>query len=126
MSAPNPSPGFARNPAKIITIAPQPGTVTVSAGGVIIARSTSAKLLAEAPYPGMLYIPFANIDFAQLAPTPHATHCPYKGDASYWSVRPAGEKGVNAMWAYERPFDEMEDIRDHGAFYADRVTIETA
>lgn len=120
----NPAPGFQRNPDKIITIEPYVGTVTVRAGDTVIASSTKAKVLTEAPYPAAFYIPFADIDFDRLSGTEHSTHCPYKGDASYWSVLPAGETGQNAMWAYERPFDEMTEIRDHGAFYANKVTIE--
>ena len=120
----NPAPGFQRNPDKIITIEPYVGTVTVRAGDTVIASSTKAKVLSEAPYPAVFYIPFADIDFDRLSGTEHSTHCPYKGDASYWSVLPAGEAGRNAMWGYERPFDEMTEIRDHGAFYASKVTIE--
>lgn len=120
----NPAPGFQRNPDKIITIEPYVGTVTVRAGGTVIASSTKAKVLTEAHYPAAFYIPFADIDFGKLSATEHSTHCPYKGDASYWSVLPAGETGQNAMWAYERPFDEMTEIRDHGAFYASKVTVE--
>ncbi|QKC97797.1 DUF427 domain-containing protein [Mesorhizobium sp. NZP2298] len=120
----NPAPGFQRNPDKIITIEPYVGTVTVRAGGTVIASSTKAKVLTEAPYPAAFYIPFADIDFGKLSATEHSTHCPYKGDASYWSVLLAGETGQNAMWAYERPFDEMTEIRDHGAFYASKVTVE--
>ena len=86
--------------------------------------STRARLLSEPPYPQHFYIPFEDIDFTQLGKTALSTHCPYKGDASYWSVLPAGETGKDAMWAYERPFDEMTEIRDHGAFYPNRVTIE--
>ena len=118
----NPSPGFARNPSKALTIETHPGEVVVSAGGEIIARSRKALRLSEPPYPPVLYIPFADIDFAKLVKTAHSTHCPYKGDASYWSVLPAGKAGENAMWAYEQPFDETVAIKDHGAFYTDRVT----
>lgn len=120
---PNPAPGFARNPGKVIDIAPHEGTVVVEAGGTVVARSDNALMLTEPPYPPAWYIPFADIDFSALSKTAHATHCPYKGDASYWSVVPAGETGANAMWAYEAPFDETAAIRDHGAFYPDRVTI---
>ncbi len=119
---PNPSPGFARNPGKSISVEPYPGTVTVTAGGAVVARSAHALKLSEAPYPPVLYIPFTDIDFSKLEKTVHSTHCPYKGQASYWNV--AGARGDNAMWAYETPFDEMAAIRDHGAFYPDRVTIE--
>ena len=121
----NPSPGFAKNPGKVITVEPHPGTVTVTAGGVTIARSEAAKVLTEAPYPPVLYIPFADVDFLQLEKTLRTSHCPWKGDATYWRVRPAGDAGEDAMWAYETPYDEMAGIRDHAAFYPDRVTIET-
>ena len=120
----NPAPGFQSNPAKVITVEPYRGTVVVRAGDAVIATSTRAKLLSEPPYPQHFYIPFEDIDFTQLGKTALSTHCPYKGDASYWSVLPAGEAGKDAMWAYERPFDEMAEIRDHGAFYPNRVTIE--
>jgi uncharacterized protein (DUF427 family) len=120
----NPSPGFQRNPGKVITIEPYIGTVTVCAGDAVIASSTKAKVLTESPYPSVLYIPFEDIDFDQLRKTEISTHCPYKGDASYWSVLPAAEAGKDAMWAYEQPFDEMAEIRDHGAFYPNKVSIE--
>ncbi|MER8483693.1 DUF427 domain-containing protein [Mesorhizobium sp. M1322] len=120
----NPSPGFQRNPGKVITVAPYIGTVTVRVGDSIIASSTKAKVLTESPYPRVLYIPFEDIDFDQLRKTELSTHCPYKGDASYWSVLPAAGAGKNAMWGYEQPFDEMIEIRDHGAFYPNKVTIE--
>jgi len=120
----NPSPGLASNPGKKITIEPFAGTVTVTANGATIASSTRAKLLTESPYPPIVYVPFGDISFAELERTDLSTHCPFKGDASYWNVKPAGAQGKNAMWAYETPFDEMEAIKDHGAFYPDRVTID--
>ena len=123
MTGSNPAPGFARNPSKIMTIEPYDGVVTVSAGGVEIARSHHAKILAESPYPPVLYLPFADIDFDHFAKTDHATHCPYKGDASYWSVPALEGTGTNVMWAYENPFDEAVAIKGHGAFYPDRVKI---
>jgi uncharacterized protein (DUF427 family) len=120
----NPAPGFQRNPGKVITIEPYRGRVIVRAGETLIASSKKAKLLSEPPYSPVFYIPFDDVDFSQLGQTEHSTHCPYKGDASYWSVLPAGDAGKDAMWAYERPFDEMTEIRNHGAFYPSKVTIE--
>ena len=61
------------------------------------------------------------IDFSELSATDTMTHCPFKGDASYWSVKNGAK---DAMWAYQHPFDEMLDIKDHGAFYPSRVQIE--
>ncbi len=126
MTSANPAPGLARNPGKVITIEPHVGTVTVRAGDTVIARSSRAKDLAEPPYPPVIYIPFDDVTFALLEKTDRSTLCPYKGEASYWSILPAGEQGKNAMWAYETPFDEMLAIKDHAAFYPDRVTVETA
>ena len=120
----NPSPGFRRNPDKVITVEPFKGRVVVFANGTIIASSAKAKIVTEPPYPFSFYIPFEDIDFRKLRKTELSTVCPYKGDASYWNVLPAGETGNDAMWAYEQPFDEMALIRDHGAFYPDRVAID--
>lgn len=120
---PNPAPGFARDPGKTITIEPHPGPVTVTAGGVVLAATRSALRLSEDGHAPVLYIPFADIDFRHLSRTGTQTHCPYKGDASYWQVGLPGDGGEDVMWAYETPFDEMAGIKDHGAFYPDRVRI---
>ncbi|HTV67413.1 MAG TPA: DUF427 domain-containing protein [Rhizobiaceae bacterium] len=110
---PNPSPGFVKNPAKVLTIVPQMGTVIVTAGGKVIAQSSDAKLLSEPPYPDRIYVPFKDIRFDELSKTTHSTHCPYKGDASYWTV--PGDTGTNAMWAYQTPYDEVTEIKDHAS-----------
>ena len=119
--AENPAPGFRDRPEHRITIRPFAGDVTVTANGRTIAATRKALSLAEHTYPPVLYIPLADIDFTALSPTETSTYCPFKGNASYWSVR---EGAADAMWAYRQPYDEMLAIKDHGAFYPDRVTIE--
>ncbi|MBR2687853.1 MAG: DUF427 domain-containing protein [Aquamicrobium sp.] len=121
----NPAPGFMRDPAHTITVRPFDGTVTVSFGREVIASSGRAQLLQEASYRPVLYVPFADIRFEALLPSDSSTHCPFKGDASYWSVHAGGETRKDVMWAYQAPYDEMLVIKDHGAFYPDRVEIET-
>ncbi|CAM5571719.1 hypothetical protein MAUB1S_09605 [Mycolicibacterium aubagnense] len=121
----NPAPGFKRRPEHTITVKPFDGTVTVSVGDTVIATSGRAQLLQEANYPPVLYVPFADIRFDMLVPTDSSTHCPFKGDASYWSVDAGDETRKDVMWAYQAPYDEMLVIKDHGAFYPDRVEIET-
>lgn len=123
--APNPAPGFRRKPDHKITIAPHAGRVVVRAGDRVLAQTESALELVEAGHPPVLYIPFADIDFAPLARGGTITHCPYKGDATYWIIGLPGDAGADVMWAYETPYDEMKAIREHGAFYPDQVTIET-
>jgi uncharacterized protein (DUF427 family) len=121
-TAANPAPGFRSRPEHTITVEPFAKHVTVRANGAVVASSDRALLLKEHVYPPVIYIPFADIDFSMLAATDSSTHCPFKGDASYWSIKDGAR---DAMWAYRHPYDEMSEIRDHGAFYPSRVTIET-
>jgi uncharacterized protein (DUF427 family) len=107
-----------------ITITPTPKRVRVSAGGVVIADSAHALTLKEASYPPVQYVPRTDANMALLARTDRVTHCPYKGDASYFSVVANGKTIENAIWTYERPFPAMAEISGHLAFYPDRVTIE--
>jgi uncharacterized protein (DUF427 family) len=51
----------------------------------------------------------------------HATYCPYKGECSYYSIPSGGERAINAVWTYEEPYTAVATIRDHLAFYPDRV-----
>jgi uncharacterized protein (DUF427 family) len=95
--------------------------VVVSVAGRVIADTRNALVLREAEYPPVQYIPREDVDFSQLERTDHTTYCPYKGDCSYYSV-PAGEKkSVNAVWTYEDPYPAVARIREHVAFYPDRV-----
>jgi uncharacterized protein (DUF427 family) len=121
----NPSPGFRDHPEHTITVGPFGGVVNVRFRDVMIASSERAKLLHEKGHKPVLYIPFEDIYFAHLGKTATTTHCPFKGDASYWSVKGRDEAAKDVMWAYEHPYDEMLEIRDHGAFYPDRVVIDT-
>lgn len=120
----NPAPGFKSNPDKKIAIEPHDGTVTVRHGETVIATTNNALRLAEDDYPVIFYIPFEDIRFEMLSRTVTSTHCPYKGDASYWQMGLPGDAGRDIMWAYEAPYDEAAAIKDHGAFYADRVKVE--
>lgn len=123
-TAANPSPGFQRNPGRRITVEPFEGIVNVSFAEAILASSDEALVLREEDYPPVFYIPFKDVYFAFLGRTDTSTHCPYKGDASYWNVTAAGESEKGVMWAYENPYDEMIRIKDHGAFYPNKVRIE--
>ncbi|WCM28316.1 DUF427 domain-containing protein [Sphingomonas sp. QA11] len=107
-----------------ITIEPNAARVRVTAGGRVIADTTESLVLREASYPAVFYIPRKDADMALLSRTDHHSYCPYKGDASYFSL-PAGiDKAENAIWTYEAPYEAVARIRDHLAFYTDRVTIE--
>lgn len=104
-----------------ITITPTRGTVTVTLNGKAIATSAHALTLQEASYPPVQYIPRADVDMTQFTATDHTTYCPYKGAASYFSIPAGGARTVNAIWSYETPHDAVAAIKDHLAFYPDRV-----
>ena len=111
-------------PEHPITIAANPKRVRVSAGGAVIADTTRALTLKEASYPAVQYLPREDANMALLERTERTTHCPYKGDASYYSIRADGKTLDNAIWTYETPFPAMAEITGHLAFYPDRVKIE--
>jgi uncharacterized protein (DUF427 family) len=93
----------------------------VSIGGVVLADSCDVLILREAGYPPVQYIPRNDVDMKLLERTAHATYCPYKGDCAYFSIPSGGERAINAVWTYEAPYDAVAAIRNHLAFYPDRV-----
>lgn len=107
-----------------ITIAPASGRVVVRFGGEVIADTNRALELREASYPAVLYIPRGDARLEHFVRSAHSTHCPYKGDASYFDLKAGGATAANAVWSYETPFAAMAQIKDHLAFYPQHVGIE--
>ena len=107
-----------------ITITQNPRRVRVTAGDILIAETSKALTLKEAKYPAVQYVPREDANMALLERTDRVTHCPYKGDASYYSVKADGKTLDNAIWTYEAPFPAMAEISGHLAFYPDKVKIE--
>ncbi|HET9175201.1 MAG TPA: DUF427 domain-containing protein [Pseudolabrys sp.] len=104
-----------------ITITRNSKRVRVSFAGRVIADTKNALTLKEASYKPALYIPRADTEMTLLAATDHRTHCPYKGDASYFTISVDGRSAENAVWSYEQPYPAMAEIKEHLAFYPDRV-----
>jgi uncharacterized protein (DUF427 family) len=104
-----------------ITIAPNPKRIVVSVNRRVIADTRAALTLRESSYPPVHYIPRKDVDMSQLARTEHVTYCPYKGDCACYSIPSGGERSVNAVWSYEAPYAPVAAIRNHLAFYSDRV-----
>ncbi len=104
-----------------ITIARNANRVRISFGGMVIADTTRALTLREAGYAPVHYIPRADVAMKQLKPTAHASYCPYKGDANYFSINANGRMAENAVWSYERPYPAMAEIAGFLAFYANRI-----
>jgi uncharacterized protein (DUF427 family) len=104
-----------------IAIERNPARVVVTLAGRIVADTRNALTLREAHYPAVQYVPREDIDMALFVPTDHATYCPYKGDAVYFSIPLGSERSINAAWSYEAPYAAVAVIKGHLAFYPDRV-----
>ena len=115
------TPAPSGHPARRIDLEPCAARVRVELGGEVVADSARALLLHEASYPPVCYFPPDDVRMDLLVRTGHATHCPYKGDASYWTVEAGGRTAENAVWSYERPIPTMADIAGYLAFYRDRM-----
>jgi len=104
-----------------ITVEANPKRVIVTVAGRVIADSRHAMTLREAAYPAAQYIPRGDVDMTLLQRTDQATYCPYKGDCAYYSIPMGGARSANAVWTYEAPYAAVGAIKDHLAFYPDRV-----
>ena len=113
--------GFKTNPDYRITFEPSPRRVRVKFNGETIADSTNARLLFETRHLPVYYLPRSDVRMDLFAPTEHHTFCPYKGAASYWTIRVGDKSSENAVWGYPEPYDEVDAIKDFVAFYWDRV-----
>ena len=112
------------NPGHPITITPNPRNLRVRWNDKVVAETTRALDLKEATYPVVHYVPREDADMTFFAPTSRSTHCPFKGDASYFTLRDGEASADNAVWSYQAPFPAVAAIAGHLAFYPDKVTFE--
>jgi uncharacterized protein (DUF427 family) len=113
-------PGYKKDPSHRVATRPAGRRVLVRFKGEVIADSVNAVEMEEGTYPRVFYVPRADAKMDRLVKSSHKTYCPYKGDASYFSVKDGPE---NAVWSYETPYDEVVSIGEHLAFYPDKFEI---
>ncbi|MBS4081029.1 MULTISPECIES: DUF427 domain-containing protein [Pseudomonas] len=111
-------------PSPVINLEQLVGCLLVKFHGIQVAASSHVLILNEANYPPVYYVPREDIDEKYFARTDHTSYCPYKGDASYFSLQIPGHEGANAVWTYENPKVSVAPIRDYVAFYPDQVKFE--
>lgn len=107
--------------AHAITIEKNPNRITVTFNGTVLADTQSALVLKEGPLTPVNYIPREDVQMSYLQRTDHSTHCPFKGDASYFSVSVNGKTAENAVWTYEAPIDSVARIKDYVVFYPEKM-----
>lgn len=115
-----PPSSWKKNPGYVIRLEPVPARVRVELGGEIIADSNNARVMYELGHAPVYYLPREDVRMDLLEPTDCHSHCPYKGDASYFSVTMGKATAENAVWSYEDPYDEMAVLKDWLGFYWDR------
>jgi uncharacterized protein (DUF427 family) len=106
-----------------ITVSDPVATVEVVVDGTVVARTDRARVLHEGSLPPRYYLPRDDVRVDLLVATDHGTTCPFKGDASYWSVELDGTRHENVVWSYESPIPEVAAIAGLLAFYDERVTL---
>ncbi len=116
----NPAPGYKKHPDHRIETKPAGVRVRVTFKGEVVADTRDAIAMKEGAYPIVYYIPRADVKMERLVRSSHKTHCPFKGDAAYFSLKNGPE---NAVWSYEQPYDEMSAIKELLAFYPDKVDV---
>lgn len=115
------SPGFAKHPNYRVDLELCPRRLRVEFAGETIADSTRVRYLFETGILPVYYIPLEDVRRDLLEKTELSTHCPFKGDASYWNINVGGQVAENAVWGYETPYQEVPELDGLAAFYWDRV-----
>ena len=123
---PNPAPGFVSRPDHRVDLLPESRCVKVVFGGVTIADSGAALRVEETGHGPVYYVPGKDVRLDLMHPTEQHTRCPFKGEASYWTIElPANagsaRRSENAVWAYPSPYDEVSRLAGYYAFYPNRV-----
>ena len=122
----NPAPGYKKYPGHRVLTRSAGRHVQVTYNGEVIADTDNAIALEESKSspsvlaPVVYYVPREDVKMDRLERTTHQTYCPFKGEASYYSLKGGAE---NAVWSYEAPYDEMTAIKGLLAFYPDKVSI---
>lgn len=120
-NGPGPAPGYAEKPDHVVRTETMAKRLRARFAGYDVFDTTNALILFETRHVPVYYIPRTDLATGLLMPSDHVTWCPFKGEASYWHVESGGRRAENAMWIYQRPYDEAAHLADYAAFYWDRL-----
>ena len=120
-NGPGPGPGYAEKPAHRVAFEPTAKRLRARFAERDIFDTTAALILFETRHVPGYYIPRADVAMELLTASDHVTYCPFKGEAGYWNVEAGGQRAENAVWAYDRPYDEVAGLADYMAFYWGRL-----
>ncbi len=115
------APGFIKNPGRLLEVEPSPRRVRIRFNGEWVVDSTHVLLMREANHTPVYYFPMDDVRMDLFTATDHDSYCPYKGHASYWTLKQGDRVEENVMWSYRTPYEEMLVVTDYVAFYWDRM-----
>ena len=116
----NPAPGFVRNPDHEVRYTPANVHVVGTVNGKTVVDSRNAILVEETNHGPVHYIPMTDCDLTVFTPTAKKTYCPYKSQASYWTITVGDTVLKDIAWSYDTPYDEAAGLKGHFGFYSDR------
>ena len=115
------SPAYAQHPDHNVDVVPNDRRIRIEFAGETIAESSRGLRVLEGRYDPVVYVPREDVRVELLEKTDHTTYCPFKGHASYYTIRAGGQVSENAIWSYEDPYDQVAALKDCVAVYLDRV-----
>jgi uncharacterized protein (DUF427 family) len=107
-----------------VDLEPSSARMLASLGGEVVADSRSTLIVRETKLDPVVYFPLEDVRADHLRPTEHQTFCPFKGEASYWTLEVGERVEENSVWGYEDPFQEVAGLKGYVAFYSDRVDLQ--
>lgn len=113
----------ARDPKHRVDAIPSDRHVRVEVDGEVVAESTRPVAVFETSLPTRWYLPPEDVRQDLLTPSGTVTHCPYKGQARYWSVRAGGSDHQDLVWSYPDPIDEQPRLAGLLSFYNEHVDL---
>lgn len=119
----NPAPGFKKHSHHSVELRSERTPLVLRFGGEVIADTKCALVVVEGGYPPRYYIPKVDVRMDLLEATDLETHCPFKGDARYWTIRAGGQVLKNGAWAYDYPFDETAGLAGFIGFYTEEMDL---
>ena len=118
---PDTAPGFEKHPGYRVDFERSPRQLRVDFNGETVAHSTDAHLLLESSHVPVYYFPREDVRMDLMEATDLYTFCPFKGEANYWTLKVGQKRAENALWSYDEPFVEAASIKDHVAFYWNKM-----
>ena len=114
---------YQRHPDYRVDLAPSDQALQARFGEIVVAQSRKALIVSETKHDPVVYFPLEDVVMEYFTATEHHTFCPFKGQASYWTLRHNGTVAENVMWAYLEPIAEVAGLKGYAAFYSDRVQV---